>query len=364
MREGNSSQVNGGLLIARATPRMLRFWERIVAEFIENPTVELGEQTLMNSLLQHPSCDLRWDFLAREMVAWATLLPAEDRDTHDICFHHAVCADGVEAKGAQMDCVAARILRAEHAPDLRPVTAEPVPPQSAHIVLCRYREDGQGISRWLGHPNSKVFVYDRGEPPLAGLPPGVVHIRCENVGREGYVYLQHIVEHYGRLPQVVLFSQFDRDSHPAPPIRTMLAAHLFVSSVFNVGLGFLAATRWTEGEEQGFGYIEFPQPSHWRDAWLDGSMTRSKYSLGSFYDEFVGHPRPPIGRCVTTLGGTFAAGYPALMAHPRVYYQRLQSTLAGSEDPEEGHLLERVWAHVFLGPNAALCAKDRALVLT
>ena len=67
---------------------------------------------------------------------------------------------------------------------------------------------------------------------------------------------------------------------------------------------------------------------------------------------------PPITRCVTTLTGTFSAGRSALSARPFAYWQGLRDTLAVSPDPEEGHYVERLWAHIMLGPHAALCVRD------
>ena len=98
MREGESSDVSGGLLIARATPRMVQFWEEIVCAFQAHPTVELGEQTLVNAMLRRPDCELRWEFLGRDVAVWGALVPVEGASVQGVCFHHA--AHAVQVPGA------------------------------------------------------------------------------------------------------------------------------------------------------------------------------------------------------------------------------------------------------------------------
>ena len=105
MREGAGTQVNGGLLVARSTPRMRAFWGQVVDLFRADRTVEMGEQTLINRLL--PGGGLRWDYLDADKVVWAGVIPDK---REDLCFHHAVCADGITAKGEQMDWVSQCVL--------------------------------------------------------------------------------------------------------------------------------------------------------------------------------------------------------------------------------------------------------------
>ena len=357
MRENSSAEVNGGLLVARVTNRMLAFWEQVVAAFVEDPTVELGEQTLINRLLY--SSGLHWDFLGSQHVVWATLLPCTLSGLQSLGFHHAVCADGIEAKGVQMDRVATRVLEAQRAR----LSRSPRQNTRAHIVLCRYNEGRDCLDHWLGHDGCEVFLYDRGPQPLQGVPPEVQHRLCGNVGREGHVYLSHIVEHYDRLPEVLVCSQCNGIDGPRQlPVDTLLRVNNFRASVFNVGQGFLLATRWTEREGQGLGYIEYPRNSRWWRAWQSGSMARARMSMGEFYARYIDECLPPSGRCVTTFTGSFSVGRDAVSSHPVTFYAKLQGLLGGSADPEEGHYLERAWAHVFLGPHAALCVRDKTIL--
>ena len=362
MREGAGTQVNGGLLVARATPRMQAFWSEVVEEFRRDKTVELGEQTLINRIL--PESELRWDYLDADKVVWAAVLPPSGR-MHDLCFHHAVCADGIGAKGEQMDRIAdavmvvQRSLNPESTMNPLACTEPPRRQPRAHIVLCRYDEDISCLDHWLGHDGCKVFVYDRGPHPWVDVPPTVTHITCNNVGREGYVYLQHTLAHYDALPDVVVFSQCDVRDVPRPiPLERLLAVRHFGAACYNVGQGFLLATRWCQGENQGLGYIEFPANSKWWKAWMQGDMARAHQSIGDFYLKYVDARLPPVNRCVTTLTGTYAAARQTILGRSREYYSRLQQTLADSSDPEVGHYVERLQAHIMLGPHAALCVRD------
>ena len=386
MREGDGHEVNGGLLVCRATSRMQAFWRQVVLSFRDDKTVALGEQTLMNRLL--PTSDLRWDYLPASTVVWAAMLPAVDADMRELCFHHAVCADGITAKGEQMDRVAARVLPLQRICEATACgavgggggeggeggggggvdggVARPLPPGEAraHVVLCRYAEDISCLSVWLGHAGCQVFVYDRGPQPWTDVPAEVTHIVCENQGREGYVYFEHILRHYDALPSVVVCSQCDvRETPRRLPLDRLLSVRHFGAPCFNVGQGFLLATRWCLGEQQGLGYIEFPVNSSWWRAWQGGSMTRVDKSIREFYLKYVDPVLPPVHRCVTTLTGTFAVGRETLLGHPAEYYAALRATLAGSKDPEAGHYIERLYAHIMLGPHAALCVRD-GLILT
>ena len=368
MREATGSEVNGGLLVARATGRMRAFWGAVVAAFRQDATVELGEQTLINRLL--PQTDLRWDYLGSERVVWAAMLPPREEDMLQLCFHHAVCADGVQAKGRQMDKVAGRVLPVQRFAVgglSGPGSANGTPVVEdgevrAHIVLCRFSEDGGSLRHWLGRPGTVVYLYDRGPCPLEGVPAEVKHIRCPNVGREGYVYLDHIMRHYTNLPEVIVFSQCDVRDGGQMPLDALLRVRSFGARVYNVGQGFLLATRWCEGEgNQGLGYIQYPANSRWDAAWRDGRMHKATVSIGDFYLKHVDPCLPPITRCVTTLTGTFAAGRLSLSSRPFTYWQGLRDTLGVGLDPEVGHYVERLWAHIMLGPHAALCVRDRVI---
>ena len=365
MREGASTEVNGGLLVARATARTRAFWAEVVRQFQNDRAVDLGEQTLINRLIAHGGCELRWDYLDADTVVWAARMPEREEDMQKLCFHHAVCADGVAAKGAQMDKVAARVGAVQRGmvhglnSDSQPLARYRV--GRAHIVLCRYDEDVACLQPWLNHPNCQVFVYDRGPTPWRDLPAGVTHVICDNLGREGFVYLEHIVRHYDELADITLFSQCDARDAPDSPVSLLLRARRFVARCHNVGQGFLLATRSCEGEQQGLGYISFPTNSRWWRAWREGSMTGAAMSLAEFYVRFVGPQLPPVNRCVTTLTGTFSAGRDTIRGHPVEYYARLQQTLR-APNPEYGHYVERLWAHIMLGPHAALCVRENFIV--
>lgn len=79
--------------------------------------------------------------------------------------------------------------------------AEFVPPEPGmarehfHVVVSRYNEDTTWLKNLLYY-NCFVFVYNKGTPVTASLPPNVFVFDIENIGYEDYTYVEHITRYY------------------------------------------------------------------------------------------------------------------------------------------------------------------------
>jgi hypothetical protein len=69
-----------------------------------------------------------------------------------------------------------------------------------HVVVTRYNED----TSWTRDiDKSNLFIYDKSPEPLTDA------IAVPNVGRENETMLRHIIEHYDKLPEYIIFLQGD-----------------------------------------------------------------------------------------------------------------------------------------------------------
>ena len=57
------------------------------------------------------------------------------------------------------------------------------------------------------------IIYNKSESLLRNLPLNRVEIKCENIGREGYTYINHIINNYYNLNDVNVFIQDDFHNH-------------------------------------------------------------------------------------------------------------------------------------------------------
>ena len=338
MQEGSTKEVNGGLMVIRKTPRSMLFIHSVAAE-IERNHEEMGEQTIINRKILRRPCPIKFEVLDAELVVWGRELPAELKS---VCLHHAVCCDGNVAKMQQMRDVACAVLPAQHIPPA------PRSPHECQIVLCRYAERLDDIDRRLIRPGCTV-VYNKGSDISI---PGATIVRLANVGREGHAFLYHIVANYDDLAVVTLFSQARTSDCMCLDVERYLETNTFCAIVHNVGHGFLQANRWVEGENQGFGYIEFPEP--YLKAWQTGQMQRSHKSLAEFFIEYISPELPPEGHCITTFNGIFSVHRDHIRRHSREYYCKLLTALSNHCNPEQGHALERLWFHVFMNHAEAV----------
>jgi hypothetical protein len=76
------------------------------------------------------------------------------------------------------------------------------------LVICRFNENLD----WLSNCKYKYLVYNKNDTPIDTIPISS-QISCPNIGREEYIYLKFIVDHYSNLPDITIFSQGDPFVH-------------------------------------------------------------------------------------------------------------------------------------------------------
>jgi hypothetical protein len=57
------------------------------------------------------------------------------------------------------------------------------------------------------------IIYNKSQSLLKNLPLNRIEIKCENIGREGYTYINHIINNYDNLNDINVFIQDDFHNH-------------------------------------------------------------------------------------------------------------------------------------------------------
>ncbi len=358
LREGDSDEVNGGCLFVRKTVGAVRVLDHGLQM---NLTTDLayGEQTAFNNLLREDK-SIRWAFLDTGCVVWGNKIPAK---MDGVILHHAVVSRGIKDKVKQMQRVQ-NAFYGSQPPDLRSyrkrqasgspfLTGSPVTSLGFQIVVCRWCE-GESQLAWTT-PYDTV-VYDRGDGGLGDTVTRRI-VPSQNIGRESYAYLQHIVQHYDSLPDVTMFAQADVAGGYCMPIHHYRNCRGFRAVVVDVADGFPMCTRGHG--DSGYRWVRFPAP--WHDSWSNGRMLHAAMNMGDFFDEFVERERPQAGEAVQCLNGVFSVTRELIRRRPRRYYEKLLKAIPDHADPEVGHYFERAWPYIFCSARE-LCGRHPVMI--
>lgn len=209
--------------------------------------------------------------------------------------------------------------------------------QSVALVVSRCTEDVTWAAAWKDEFD--VFVYSKCSDTRP-LFDGAIWLTLPNVGRESHTYLTHIIENYDKLHEVTIFLQGridDAHAYPKDQLRKYIEP----------------------AKQRGFSasHLMLVQPSHWNDIDFlslpkyapkvrSGELRKGRQRLLEYANTFFG--KMPV-MAVSTYTGCFAASRAAIRRRPRSFYEELRATIADHNDPEEGHYLERLWAHMFSG---------------
>lgn len=199
-----------------------------------------------------------------------------------------------------------------------------------HVVIARYKEDMNHLE-WLS--SYSHTVYNRGET----IPnPPFNSVDClENIGRESFLYLKHIVTHYHHLADVTVFSQAVQ-SNP-----------IYDNSDFKDSVeGLMNQRYWFSPENDGFVFL-IPvcgTSKHPHDIKALGEIYGTEvqvlndgYKLVLDFD--VPNPRYSGTGCI-------AVTREAILRNSRDFYIGLARNMTSS-NPMFGHFLERAWPAVF-----------------
>jgi hypothetical protein len=215
---------------------------------------------------------------------------------------------------------------------------------SVQVVVARYNEDLDWV-RLL--PFRNVVVYDKGDGS-GGFGPGAVPdwvtvVRLPNVGREGHSYLWHIHAKYDRLADVTVFLPGSAASIQGKWVK----ARWVVDHVCRTGCSAFPSIRAPGGLERHFAAFEIHEYT----------ATDPRNQVGSSADLLPSDVRPfgswyaahgfATGVEWVTMQGIFAVSRHHIHQRTREEYRRLLAQVAGHNNPETGHFLERVWHAVF-----------------
>ena len=80
------------------------------------------------------------------------------------------------------------------------------------LVLVRFRETPPDWLHWLPRLGIPHTVYTQGKGPMLGMTGLHEELMQSNVGREGYVYLSHVLRHGARARQTVFCQMVPRET--------------------------------------------------------------------------------------------------------------------------------------------------------
>ena len=211
--------------------------------------------------------------------------------------------------------------------------------QSIHrieVVIARYNEDISHLN-WLSEfPH---VIYNRGEeevPASAGKSLTIIN-QYENVGRESFIYLNHILHHFHHLANVTIFSQTCHDKKD--PLN-------YDDNDFQETVrGFVNGTLSLNELNDGFAYL-LPVCFNWQFAVSGWGFERDNY-FKNLYNFEVPQPR-------FAPTGAFAITRELILRQPKSYYANIIRTLSTENSPRIGHFFERTWSELF---HSRCCAE-------
>lgn len=199
------------------------------------------------------------------------------------------------------------------------------------FVISRFQESLQDLCFLT---SSKHIVYNRGDVSALMSTCGFhSEERLENVGREAFLYLSHIVRHYNNLSPVTVFLQGD-----ATTIRKDLSV-LFEAGQITI-----------PPENDGFAYLKSMCYSSRLPRDLDA--LEKHYGSPDVKQLLLNGHQALLNVNITNPrfapNGYFLVTKEAILRRPRVFYIHLARQLGVQNDPPIGHFFERSWAEVFL----------------
>jgi hypothetical protein len=205
------------------------------------------------------------------------------------------------------------------------------------FVVSRFRESLESLCILKDYNH---VVYNRGEASTLKQCGFHVKERTENVGRESYVYLSHIIDHYDHLPPAIVFLQGD-----VKELRKDLAVLFDTGQVTlppkSDGFAFLYSKCTSSRKASHIAELTKRYGPAVKDLLLNGHE--------KLLDVSIANPR-------YSGFGYFIVTRDAILRRPKSFYLKLARLIGDRNDPFEGHFFERAWAEVFLSQ----CAMDTA----
>lgn len=202
------------------------------------------------------------------------------------------------------------------------------------FVVSRFREKMDHLC-YLTH--FRHVVYNRGDASSLHACGYRVLDRLENVGRESFVYLSFIVEHYDRLPPAMVFLQADNEY-----LKTDLADFFEKATVTlppeNDGFAFLHPSCTSSRNPNHLQALTRKYGSPAKDLLLHGHETLLHVDIKN--PRYAGF-------------GYFIVTRENVLRRPKSFYVELARRIGDRNDAYEGHFYERAWSEIFLSKCAA-----------
>lgn len=186
------------------------------------------------------------------------------------------------------------------------------------IIVARYNEDMEWTKQF---PN--VIIYNKGEPLNVDN-----ELFLENVGREGHTYYKYICDNYDTLDDYTVFLQGNPFDH-SPNIIANLN-NLINNTNLHIGFVYLSELMYAttlEQEKYAFG-----------DLFIN---------IENIYEKIFGIRGVPDKQFVFGAGAQFVVSKNNILKNPKEFYENIVKILEYSDNPIEGHFVERFHKLIF-----------------
>lgn len=188
---------------------------------------------------------------------------------------------------------------------------------SIKIIVSRYNEDINWTNDFFN-----VLIYNKGEP--------LNHfneIFLKNVGREGHTYYTYIYENYDYLDDYIIFLQGNPFDH-SPNIINKLNEYFVANNNIHVDFNFLS-------EDIQNTTLKQAQENLWQ----------CKNIYNSY--EKIFNKKIDDKELVFGAGAQFIVSKTAILKRSKDFYYNIIQLLNYSNDPPEGHDIERFHKYIF-----------------
>lgn len=176
------------------------------------------------------------------------------------------------------------------------------------------------------------IVYNRGRH---FVDYNCTHLK-ENVGREGYVYLRHLIENYYRLANITVFLQADSSASPK-----FVHSRTFRANVENLASGNITLP----AESDGFAFLGVENNCMSKLAQCINKHTYLRTpEFVTDFDTLLNFTVPNPRFAPQAL---FAVTREAVHRNPIDYYSTIMEKLSHENNPFYGYFVEGAWPEIF-----------------
>jgi len=207
---------------------------------------------------------------------------------------------------------------------------------SIELVIAHYKEDISWVE--LLPEKFKIYVYSKGtEKP--NIKRKYIHKFLSNIGRCDHTYLYHIIENFNNLSDQVIFCTGS----------TYALSHkwyVFQKIKENIGKYHFYTTKLFRAHSKYSNFRILKYCASHKVNLTDSScdIIRSKYkNLGDYENQMIGKGQIRY----ITFYGVFSVSKENIKSYPLHIYKKLIEPLKEGDNLEDGHFMERLWAHMY-----------------